>query len=80
MTVDATWPSSAESLGMAVNHRFIPGVDMALACVPFDTFAVPYDRDPQQFKEELIEKFCRTHGQRRDNFIEGMGRWLGVNT
>lgn len=80
MTVDATWPSSAESLGMAVNHRFIPGVDMALACDPYDSFAVPAGQDPQQFKEELLEKFCGTHSQRRNDFIEGMGKWLGERT
>ena len=79
-TVDATWPSSAEPLGMTVNHEFILGVDMSVACDPYETFVVPEGQDPQQFKEELIEKFCGIDGQRRDDFIEGMGKWLGDNT
>ena len=75
--VDATWPRSVEQLGMKVNHDFNPGTDMVLACEPIDTFPVPPGRDPQQFKEDLIERFCGAQGQRRDDFIEGMGRWLG---
>ena len=80
MVVDATWPSNAASLGMTVNHDFDPGIDMAVACDPIDTFPVPEEQDPQQFKELLIERFCGTHSQLRDDFIEGMGRWLGEHT
>ena len=80
MVVDATWPSNAASLGMTVNHDFDPGIDMKLACEPIDTFPVPEKLDPQQFKEQLIETFCGTHSQLRDDFVEGMGRWLGEHT
>ena len=80
MVVDATWPSSAEVLGMTVNREFNPGIDMAIACDPIDSFPVPEGQDPQQFKEELIERFCGTHSQLRDDFIEGMGQWLGEHT
>ena len=80
MVVDATWPSSTEVLGMTVNHEFNPGIDMAIACDPIDTFPVPEGQDPQQFKEELIERFCGARSQLRDDFIEGMGQWLGEHT
>ena len=75
--VDATWPRSVEQLGMKVNHEFNPGIDMVLACNPLEIFRVPPGQDPQEFKEGLIERFCGTQGQRRDDFVEGMGRWLG---
>ena len=75
--VDATWPSSVEPLGMTVNHEFNPGIDMTLACNPLETYRVPPGQDPQQFKEDLIQRFCGTLSWRRDDFIEGMGEWLG---
>ena len=78
--VDATWPSSAEALGMTVNHVFQPGSDMTLACDPIETLPVPEGQDPQEFKEQLIQEFCGAQSQVRDQFIEGMGRWLGEST
>jgi hypothetical protein len=65
---------------MTVNHSFKPGSDMKLACDPIETLRVPYGRDPQEFKEQLIEKFCGAQGSLRDEFIEGMGRWLAEST
>ncbi len=50
---------------------------MTLACNPLETYRVPPGQDPQQFKEDLIERFCGTRSWRRDDFIEGMGEWLG---
>ncbi len=78
--VDATWPSSAEPLGMTVNPVFQPGSDMTLACNPIDTLAVAEGQDPQEFKEQLIQEFCGASSEARDDFIEGMGRWLGEST
>ena len=78
--VDATWPSSAGPLGMKVNAEFTPGSDMALACDPIETLPVPEDQDPQEFKEQVIERFCGADSQARNEFIEGMGRWLGEST
>ena len=75
--VDATWPSSAETLGMTVNHVFHPGNDMMLACDPIGTFGVPAGQDPQEFKDQLIQEFCGAQSRVRNDFIEGMGRWLG---
>jgi hypothetical protein len=59
MTVDATWPAKAASLGIVVNMGFHRGQDMTLACSPIDTYEVPNGRDPQDFKEELIKNFLR---------------------
>ena len=78
--VDATWPSSAGPLGMTVNREFRPGENMALACDPIDNYEVPEGQDPQEFKEQLIEEFCGASSKVRDDFIEGMSRWLGEST
>ena len=78
--VDATWPSSAGPLGMTVNREFRPGENMTLACDPIDTYEVPEGQDPQEFKEQLIEEFCGASSKVRDDFIEGMSRWLGEST
>ena len=80
MVVDATWPSSAGPLGMTVNREFRPGSDMTIACDPIETLPVPEGRDPQEFKEETIRDFCGDSSGVRDDFIEGMGRWLGEST
>ena len=78
--VDATWPSSAGPLGMAVNREFSPGRDMTVACDPIATLPVPEGRDPQEFKEQVIAEFCGESSRVRDEFIEGLGRWLGEST
>lgn len=78
--VDATWPSSAGPLGMTVNREFKPDRDMTLACQPIETLPVPEGVDPQEFKERVIREFCGTSSQVRDEFIEGMGRWLSEST
>ena len=78
--VDATWPSAAGPLGMTVNHDFRPGSDMIIACDPIETLPVPDGIDPQEFKEQVIREFCGTSSGARDEFIEGMGRWLGEST
>ena len=80
MVVDATWPSSAAPLGMTVNREFAPGRDMTLACDPIETLPVPEGQDPQGFKEQVIREFCGTSSGVRDEFIEGMGRWLSEST
>ena len=78
--VDATWPSSAAPLGMAVNREFAPGKDMGLACDPIEMLPVPAGQDPQEFKEQVIREFCGESSGVRDEFIEGMGHWLGEST
>ncbi|MDA1127478.1 MAG: hypothetical protein O2913_02120 [Chloroflexi bacterium] len=76
MTVDATWPTKAASLGIVVNNDFRPGVDMILACSPIDTYEVPEGKAPQEFKEDLINSFCGSQSDERDRFINGLGEWL----
>ena len=78
--VDGTWPSSAEPLGMPVNREFTPGADMVIACDPIETLPVPDGRDPQEFKEQVIREFCGDSSAVRDQFIEGLGRWLAEST
>ena len=78
--VDATWPSSAGPLGMTVNREFAPGRDMTIACDPIETLPVPEGMDPQEFKEQVIREFCGDSSGVRDEFIEGMGRWLSNST
>ena len=78
--IDATWPSSAETLGLPVNYEFVPGTDMTIACDPVETLEVPAGQDPQQFKDQVIEEFCGTQSQVRDDFIVGLGHWLGEST
>lgn len=80
MVVDATWPTSAGPLGMTVNREFTAGKDMTIGCDPIETLPVPEGQDPQEFKEQVIAEFCGASSQVRDEFIEGMGRWLGEST
>lgn len=80
MVVDATWPSSAGPLGMTVNREFTAGKDMTIACDPIETLPVPEGMDPQEFKEQVTRDFCGESSAVRDEFIEGMGRWLGEST
>ena len=80
MSVDATWPSSAGPLGMLVNQVFNRGKDMTIACDPIETREVPAGRDPHAFKEQLIAEFCGASSQVRDDFSEGMSRWLSEAT
>ena len=80
MVVDATWPASAGPLGMTVNREFTAGKDMTIACDPIETLPVPEGMDPQEFKEQVIRDFCGESSAVRDEFIEGMGRWLGEST
>ena len=53
---------------------------MTLACEPIGTLPVPAGQDPQEFKEQVIREFCGVSSGVRDEFIEGMGRWLGEST
>ena len=80
MNVDGTWPSAAEPLGMPVNRTFAEGRDMGIACDPVESFIVPAGDDPQAFKEQLIAEFCGSSSTIRDEFIEGMSRWLSEAT
>jgi len=56
MVVDATFPLSARKSGMVVNETFVLGQDQQLAVDPIKTWTIPPDRDPQDFKEELLRE------------------------
>lgn len=76
MDVDATWPLQTRPLGMPVNDQFQLGTNMRIACDPIEIFEVPDGTDPQTFKEALIKAHCGPQIQRRDRFIDEMGKWL----
>jgi hypothetical protein len=76
MDIDATWPLPTRCLGMPVNDRFQPGVNMQIACEPIEFFEVPDGVDPQTFKEQLIKTYCGPQDEQRDRFIEDLSRWL----
>lgn len=78
--VDATFPLWAEPLGLTVNLRFQPGVDMKLACHPEEFLEVPAGEDPQRFKEQVIESFCGPDSPTRERFIQGLADWLAHYT
>jgi len=56
MVVDATFPLSARKSGMVVNETFVLGQDQQLAVDPIKTWTIPPDRDPQDFKDELLRE------------------------
>ncbi len=80
MTVDATWPLAARSLGLPANERWTARRDMRVAADPDELFHTPHDaRSPeaaQTFKERLIEREIGDQASRRDHFIEALSRWL----
>ena len=70
MIVDATWPLATKGLGLTVNETFILGEDQRLACTPIERWGVPEDRDPQEFKNELLrEHFTPEELEHREKFI-----------
>lgn len=79
MTVDATWPSAARTLGLPVNIAFRPGQDQLIACEPIEVFHVPDDEDPREFKDRLIKLHAGEQAARRDAFIRALSDWLQAN-
>lgn len=55
MVVDATFPRSARKSGMVVNETFVLGQDQQVAAKPLETWAIPPERDAQDFKDELLK-------------------------
>jgi len=77
--VDATWPLSTEKLGTVVNHEFVPGRDMQVACEPLETWTVPEGQDPQAFKENLLrERYSAEELERRDVFIRAISQAMAA--
>lgn len=70
MVVDATWPLFTKPLGFPVNDAFLLGESQQIACVPNQTWVVPEDRNPQDYKDELLaEHFSPDELAHRDKFI-----------
>lgn len=82
MIVDATWPLATRSMGTVVNERFVLGENHQIACQPFKTWIVPEDRNPQEFKDEILkDSFTPEELAHRDEFIKTLGiltnsRWI----
>jgi hypothetical protein len=75
MIVDATWPIATKGMGTVVNDSFVIGQDHQIACVPAQTWEVPEDRDPQEFKEAILaESFTEEELEHREEFIETLGK------
>lgn len=75
MVVDATWPVSVKDTGLVVNEVFIPGQDQRLACTPVQSWVVPDDQDPQEFKDYLLTAhFSPEELAVRDDFVLALGQ------
>jgi hypothetical protein len=82
MIVDATWPLATKSMGTVVNERFVLGENHQIACQPLKTWVVPEDRNPQEFKDEVLkDSFTPEELAHREEFIKTLGimtnsRWI----
>lgn len=77
MIVDATWPREQKKNGFIVNESFELGVDQEIAAQPIKTWIVPDDRDPQEFKRELLcQNFSPEELRLRDDFIKTLSKLL----
>lgn len=77
MIVDATWPQSASESGLVSNKEFVPGQDQVIACEPLETWVIPEQVDPQEFKTQILQKyFSADELAFREAFIHALGVWL----
>ena len=75
MIVDATWPISTRNMGVVVNDHFVLGEDQRIAVEPLKSWVVPNDRDPQEFKNEILrESFTPEELAHRDEFLETLSK------
>ncbi|HEX6034726.1 MAG TPA: hypothetical protein VFY83_09845, partial [Anaerolineales bacterium] len=75
MIVDATWPLATKGMGTVVNERFVLGESHQIACEPLRTWIVPEDRNPQEFKNEILkESFTLQELAHREEFIKTLGK------
>jgi hypothetical protein len=75
MIVDATWPLSNKDMGVVVNEQFVPGTSQKIAAEPLKSWAVPDDRDPQEFKNEILkESFTPEELVHRDEFLKTLSK------
>lgn len=75
MIVDATWPLATKGMGTVVNERFVLGENHRIACEPLKIWVVPEDRNPQEFKDEILKQsFTPQELAHREEFIKTLGR------
>ncbi|NQU30802.1 MAG: hypothetical protein HQ525_09055 [Anaerolineae bacterium] len=75
MIVDATWPISTKEMGTVVNEHFILGENQKISTEPLKSWEVPDDRDPQEFKNEILkESFTAEELAHRDEFVRTLGK------
>jgi hypothetical protein len=76
MVVDATWPVSARGMGVVINEQFVPGQDQKIAVKPLKSWVVPDGRDPQEFKNEILEEsFTPQELAHRDEFLMTLSKF-----
>lgn len=75
MIVDATWPISTRGMGMVINERFVLGENQKIAAAPLKSWVVPDDRDPQEFKNEILkDNFTPEELEHRDEIIKTLSK------
>ncbi|RPJ23037.1 MAG: hypothetical protein EHM33_22045 [Chloroflexi bacterium] len=75
MIVDATWPISAKGMGTVVNERFVLGESQRIAVEPLKSWVVPDERDPQEFKNEILkDSFTPEELTHRDEFVKTLSK------
>jgi hypothetical protein len=75
MIVDATFPTTAIGTGVVVNEHFNRGENQKIAAEPIKSWVVPDDRDPQQFKDEILTTtFTAEELAHRDQFIKAISQ------
>ncbi|MBN2116243.1 MAG: hypothetical protein JW730_06725 [Anaerolineales bacterium] len=75
MIVDATWPISTRGMGVVINERFVLGENQKIAAEPLKSWVVPEDRDPQEFKNEILkDSFTPEELAHRDEFVKTLSK------
>jgi len=78
MVVDATWPLSARRLGLPVNETFVLGENQRIAAEAVETWAIPPDHDPQEFKDEILRRsFTPAELEFREEVIRALAERSG---
>jgi hypothetical protein len=62
-------------MGVVVNEQFVRGQNQKIAVKPLNSWVVPEDRDPQEFKNEILkESFTPAELAHRDEFIQALSK------
>jgi hypothetical protein len=75
MVVDATWPISTKGMGTVINEHFVLGENQKIAAEPLKSWVVPDDRDPQEFKNEILkDSYTPEELEHRDEIIKTLSK------